>query len=227
MWRPRLKCLTLFGCLCRLRALAQAGFRSSIPREEAQFQRLVCNSVSFPQCQYNSNPEVTACEENPAYADPLFTFELLLYVTIVVISAKELVKVTCLLRFLCKPIPLHLRHFCGSSPLSVCVALVNRRKFLDELADHEVTAQDAAWAVVWNGAMQDFLTFPLGLYFLLSVGRAGLDSIGVLSEFLGAIGVVLTLSALPRHLRGVITGSDSSHLQHVSLLDAEVTPEHA
>ncbi len=195
--------------------------------EEAEFQRLVCNPARFPQCRYNSNPEVTACEQNPAYSDPLGTFELLLYATIAVISAKELAKITCLLRFLCKPIPLHLRHFCGSSPLSLCLALVNRRKFLDELADHEVTAQDEAWAVVWRGALQSFLTFPLGLYFLLSVGRAGLDSIGVLSECFGAISVVLILSALSLQLRGG-AGSGSLHLQlRVSLRDAEVIPEHS
>ncbi len=64
-------------------------------------------------------------------------------------------------------IPLHLRYFCGSSPLSVWLALVNRRKFLDELVYHELTAQDHAWAFVWHGVMHNFLTFPLGLYFLL------------------------------------------------------------
>ena len=186
----------------------------------------MCNPSLFPQCQYN--PATTACQPNPSFRDPSAGFDPLLYATISMVSVQELAKIMCLLRYGRRPVPLHLRYFCGSSPLSVCLALVNRRKFLDELADHEVTAQDEAWAVVWYGAIQNFLTFPLGLYFLLSVGRAGLNSIGVLSEFFGAISVVLILCAFPWQLRGVRTGSDSSHLQlRVSLVDAEVTPEHA
>ncbi len=151
---------------------------------------MVCNPSLFPQCQYN--PATTACQPNPSFRDPSAVFDSLLYATIGVVSVQELAKIVCLLRYGRRPIPLHLRYFCGSSPLSVCLALVNRRKFLDELVYHEVTTQDHAWAFVWDGVMHNFLTFPLGLYFLLEAGRAGLDSVGVVAQFTGAVPIAMT-----------------------------------
>ena len=172
----------------RLQAVRQVWGPSFRVREEVEYQRLVCNPSLFPQCQYN--PATTACQPDPSVRDPSAHFDSLLYATIGVVSVKELAKVACLLRYGRRPIPLHWRYFCGSSPLSAWLALVNRRKFLDELVYHEVTAQDHAWAFVWHGVMHNFLTFPLGLYFLLEAGRAGLDSVGVVAQFMGAVTIM-------------------------------------
>ena len=136
-------------------------------------------------CVYN---KVTyTCEDDPDYETPHKPFEMFVWLVMAINVCKELAKLGCLLYYLYHgSIPLHFRAFVASSVLAPLYILGGRAKFMREVVCHEPTKTEDAWAFLYEGVCEDFIAFPLGLYYATSVITVGLDSSEYLSLLVSA-----------------------------------------
>jgi hypothetical protein len=157
--------------------------------EVASYQETVCSSRVFPHCLYEA--ETWSCGRNPDFQAPWDTFVALVWVVASIMVAKELFK-GLVLAWYRGFVPYSWRYVCGTSVLSPCVGLWSRASLLN-LVFHEETPADTMRELFFEGVCEDFLSLPLGLYYVLSVTDVGLSDADLLSVLLTSVSVAIRL----------------------------------
>ena len=161
-------------------------------------------------CMYD--PVAWSCVADPDYPAPFATFLIFVWIVAGLQLAKEAAKVACLLWFGCRGtgFPKQGRLFCQSSPLALVALLLDPHYFHQVLVMHEPSLLEEAWAIVYDGLCGDFIQMPLGLYFTLQVTKVGLSDTDVVSLFASGVGVLGSLSPLPRLIWRSLQRKDAS-----------------